>query len=326
MARSKTLHMVNHRIQIDQTDDPTDVTVSQVDLALELSKTLGRNIRQGNSFRIVGLQASLDHSSATDADTGIAAAVKVQYCPTNRHGVKAWQQMFTKWTKQKQLSGKIGQFVKFDDFEVCWSPGYNTGRTSTLYAGGMGDTTPEYVALYGSAASGSRTTLEDMYNSYQPVDLAGTDEFGVSIKSPKYTAHFPQASSINLHAHMSAAADWTQYIEGSVGVLSSSDANAASVHYMSGSAGGDLVTFGDENHLNAMTGVLLVSSVLLPHDVDSGPDPPTAETGWYLNLNIMVEGWSPLAKKAPRRKPRRTMKKKPARRTYKPRRTYRTRR
>jgi len=293
---SKTLHIVNHRIEVDQEDDPNTIFSSQVDLALALSKTLGRNIRQGQSFRVVGLKATLNHTSSDDADTGVAALVKVQYCPTNRHGVKGWQMAFNKWRKQKLLAGKVGQQVRYDDFEVAWASTYNTTRTSTLYAGGLGDTNTEKVCLYGSSASGVSSAIQDLYDSAHPIAEVSRDEFGVTIKEPKFTTAFPQPATLGLTAHMSANADWTQSVE----VLGVEDATAGSVHYMGGSAGADYLTFGDDNHINVMTGVMLATVALLPPDIDSGPDPPTAETGWYVDLDIMVEGWSSLLK-TPRR-------------------------
>lgn len=304
MPRSKSVHLVTQQIVVDQPDDPTAPITANIDLALLLSQQIGRNIRQGNSFRVVGVGATLGHSAITDdADTGIAANVNLRYCPTNRHGVKAWQQMFAKWKKQKQLSGKIGQYVKYDDFEVCWGAGANTSRTSTVFAGGMGDTAAEYIAIYDNASSGVRTTLSDMYNSYQPLDGAGTDEFGVSIKSPKFQTHFPQPALINTTAHLSANADWTQSVE----VLGVTDAVASSVHYMGASSESNMTYLPSDNHLNVMCGLFNVQAFILPPDVDTGPDPPTAETDWYLTITIAVEGWSSLAPK----------------RTYKPRRMAR---
>lgn len=292
---SKTLHVVNHRMVIDQADDPTTITVGQVDLALALSKTLGRNIRQGHSFRVVGINAALDHSSADDADTGLAAAVKIQYCPTNRHGVKAWNDMFRRWKRQKSLAGKVGQSVRYDDFEPGYGPLGITSRTSTLYASGLGDTTAESITLYGNASSGSRTSLEDSYNSRNPIPQASTDEFGVSVKSPKFTNHFPQEASLMTTAHMSAKAAWTRSITFSIGAVSGSDADAGSTHYMGGSASTGMLAFPGGGNIQAMCGLFQVSACLLPHDVDSGPDPPTAETNWYLDLTFFVEGWTPLA-------------------------------
>jgi hypothetical protein len=297
---SKTLHVVNHRINIDQTDDPTDLTTSQIDLALALSKTLGRNIRQGHSFRVVGVNAVLDHSMASDADTGLAAAVKLNYCPTNRHGVKAWNTMFKQWKRQKLLSNKVGQSVRYDDLELCFGGGYSTPRTSTIYASGLGDTTTEYISMYDNAASGLRTSLEDSYNSRNPIPQNSTDEFGVSIKEPKFTTHFPNRNSLMLTAHMSAKASWTRTIGFSAGIVTGTDADAGSTHYMGGSASTGMLSFPGGANIQAMCGLLQASVALLPHDVDSGPDPPTAEGNWYVDLTIFVEGWTPLAESAPR--------------------------
>lgn len=298
MARSKTLHIVNATIPVQNNDDPTTLASAQVDFALNLSKTLGRNIRQGHTFRLVGVGASLSHSTASDADTGMAAAVQVRYVPTNRHGVKAWQQMFSKWSRQKRLSGKIGSYVKYDDFEVAFEPVNISGRTSTLFAGGMGDTNAEAIAMLGTASSGNHTTLQDMYNSYQPRDNAGTDEFGVSIKTPKFTNHFPEPNSVHLTANLSSIPVYTD-LQDAFG--DGGEVDAQSVHLTGADANDGLMMLPTDNHLNIMCGLVQVNAVVLPPDIDTGDQPPTADD-FDLHMTFLIEGWSPLASKPKRKK------------------------
>lgn len=296
MARSKELHVVGGTWAVTQGNDPTTALVNdQFDLSIELSKRFGKNIRQGHAFRIVGYQAYLTPLGAGDADTGIAAAVELRYAPVTKHSVRAWRQMFTKWKKQKQLSGKVGQYVRYDDFELCYAAGLNTGRTSKIYAGGLGDTNEEYISIYDSASSGVRTGLADMYNSYQPVDGAGTDEFGVSIKDPKFTQYFPVEQRLSTVAHLSSIAQWTDIQEDGVIQLDTFEADPDSVHFMGASAGAPWVMLPADNHISVLAGLFRVLANIMPPDVDTGDNPPNAETSWGLHVNFMVEGWSPLA-------------------------------
>lgn len=295
MARSKELHVVGGTWAVTQGNDPTTAIVNdQLDLSIELSKKFGKNIRQGHSYRIVGYQAYLTPLGASDADTGIAAAVELRYAPVTKHSVRAWRQMFTKWRKQKQLSGKVGQYVRYDDFEVCFEPMHQTARTSTVLAGGMGDTAPEFVAIYGTASSGNRTTLSDMYNSYNPIPEASTDEFGVSIKDPKFTEYFPARGRLTTTAHLSSIAQWTDLEEGGI-VVDAMEADPESVHFMGADAGAPWVMLPSDNHISCLAGVLQVLANIMPPDVDTGDNPPQAETSWGLHVNLMIEGWSPLA-------------------------------
>lgn len=306
MARSKQLHVVNFTYEIEQPNDPTQIAVNaQADIALELSKQLGKNIRQGHAFRLVGYGAQIQQTSASsDADTGMAAAVRLGFAPVTKHSVKAWNQMFTKWQKQKQLSGKVGQYVRYDDFELAYKAAMNTSRTSTIFAGGMGDTTSEYITIYDNASSGVRTTIQDMYNSYQPIPEPSTDEFGVSIKSPKFSNFFPEERFLHTTAHLSSIAQWTRFDEVIPAVGTDYQAVADSVHYMGSSSESNMVFFPSDNHVSVLAGLMNVQAYVLPPDVDSGGLPPT-EDDFYLTVTLVLEGWSPLAIGAPQ--PRRKL-------------------
>lgn len=306
MARSKQLHVVNLAYSITAGNDPTVIAVNaQADIALELSKQLGKNIRQGHAFRLVGYGAQIQHNSASsDADTGMAAAVRLGYAPVTRHSVKAWNQMFTKWQKQKQLSGKVGQYTRYDDFELAYKAALQTSRTSTIYAGGMGDTTSEYITIYDAASSGVRTSIQDMYNSYQPIPEPSTDEFGVSIKAPKFDFFFPEERYLLTTAHLSSNAAWARWdeVNPTPGVADYL-ADGQNVHFMGGSSESNMVFFPADNHVSILAGLLNVQAYILPPDVDTGDLPPEADE-MVLTVTLVLEGWSPLAEGAttPRRK------------------------
>lgn len=318
MARSKQLHVINKSYVITQGNDPNTAAVDAViDTSLELSKLLGKNIRQGHAFRLIGYGAQLHSQSSGDIDTGMAAAVSLDYCPVTQHSVKAWNQMFKKWQKQKQLSGKVGRFVRYDDFEMSYAPTYNTSRTSTIYAGGMGDTTSEYINIFGSASSGVHTSIQDMYDSYQPIPEESRDEFGVSIKSPKFNYYFPLACRLTTSAHFSSIAQWARWNEvNPTPGVADYQADGPNVHFMGGSSESNMVFFPADNHISALAGLFRVQADILPPDVDTGDLPPTADT-LTLEITLVFEGWSPLAEgvtvprrklAAPKRKARRSRK------------------
>lgn len=294
---AKELHVLNFVYKVTQNNDPTSLEVNdQIDLALALSKKLGRNIRQGHAFKVRGIGAHLSPQGASDADTGMSATVGLIYAPVTKHSVSAWRQMFTKWQKQKQLSGKVGRYVRYDDFECAIRAGLNTARTSTVLAGGLGDTNPEHITIYDAASSGTRTSLQDMYNSYNPIPEESTDEFGVSIKSPKFTEFFPEPAALFCSATNSAMASWARWDEvnptpGVADYLASSE----NVHYMGADASTEYHMFPGNSYVNVLCGLFNVTAHLMPPDVDTGDIPPGAETNWDLNVTILVEGWTPLA-------------------------------
>ena len=236
MPRSKNLHVINFTREVTQPNDPTDIAVNaQIDMALELSKQLGRNIRQGQQFRLVGYGASLQTDGInSDVDTGMSASVRLGYAPVTKHSVNAWNMMFKKYLRQKQLSSQVGRYVRHDDFEACYKAALNTTRTSTLFAGGLGDTTPEYVSVYDNSSSGVRTSIADLYNSANPITPPSTTEFGATIKAAKYQNFFPEERYLFTTAHMSSIAQWTRWQPDIVG--GEFEYESDSVHYMGGSS------------------------------------------------------------------------------------------
>jgi hypothetical protein len=279
---------------------------AQMDLALLLSRKLGRNIRQGHSFKVKGFGAHLEYVGATDADTGLAASVGLLYAPVTKHSVAAWRQMFKKWQKQKQLSGKVGKYVRYDDFECAIRAGLETSRTSRVLVGGLGDSNDEAVTVYDAASSGLRTSLQDMYNSYNPIPEESTDEFGVSVKSPKFSEYFPEYVTLGTAAKASSIASWARYDEVNLtpGVADYL-ADADNVHYMGADAATELHMFPADSYINVLCGLFNVYGTLLPPDVDTGDIPPGAETNWDVVISVLVEGWTPLAEGGSRGRRRR---------------------
>ena len=173
MGRSKNLHIVQLEVDIVQPDDPENnwaQGVIQVDA--ELSKELGRTIRNGNSFRLVGYGSSLRGFSGTsDQDVGFAGVTAIQFCPVTKNGVGAWQSLQAQWIKQKQLSSSVGKYVRYDDFEVGWDSNdlLPAARNSTILMSGLADNTSEQIGLYGTSVDGAYVSLEGYFDNLNPI-------------------------------------------------------------------------------------------------------------------------------------------------------------
>ena len=163
MPRSKNLHVINFTREVTQPNDPTDIAVNaQIDMALELSKQLGRNIRQGQQFRLVGYGAfpSKLTVSTSDVDTGMSLpAFRLGYAPSYKHSVNAWNMMFKILRSEATLliSGSDDMSVTMTLEALCYKaappippvPALLVCRWSRRYQ------PPEYgVSVYDNSSSG----------------------------------------------------------------------------------------------------------------------------------------------------------------------------
>lgn len=306
MPRSKTLHKVTRTHTIEQPNDSTlEVIESQVDFSLELSRTLGRTIRQGQNFRVVGFNVTVTPSVLGDFDMGGAVVARSYYAPTTYHTSEAWRQVFAQWRKQKFLAGKVGRHMAYDDFEVAYTADHiSTGRTSTILGSGMGDTTPEHVVIYGGSTDGTDFSIQDYYNSQHPVGVASKDPFtNAPIKEPKFTVKFPGANYLTANATLSAQ----------VADLGSAQGDA----WFGGEASLSDIMFPSDNHVNVLAGVSGYKVWYIPPDTLS----QNADS-LVVTLEWLIEGWNTLVR-SPKKKSRRTMKKKSSSYRRKPRRSYR---
>jgi len=279
MARSKNLHFVQHEITIEQPDDPElnwAEGVIQVDQIL--SKELGRTIRNGNSFRLVGFGAALKgYDSSSDVDVGFAGTAAVQFCPVTKNGVGAWQSLQSQWMKQKRLSSSVGKYVRYDDFEVGWDATHflGVGRNSNILMQGLGDTADEAVVLYGASASGGHVTLESYFDNLNPIAAVSEDPFGAVIKTPKFTNKFPDYRTLIMPTTFSSLPNSLVPAEG----------------YAGGIANGDIQWLPSDNHISHMTGTVFFFFKGIPGDTSI----PIADE-LKLTVTLVYEGWAPLAK------------------------------
>lgn len=289
--------------EFNVSNDPEDSVRNEfIDLSLLLSEYYAKQVRQGNSFKVMGASAKLISRSQTDS--GAAASVKLSYCPAVKNARQAWNVMFNQWKKQKQLSAKVGRGMRFDDFELglTESSSYSSDRTSTIYGSGMGDTTTEKCVIWGDSSAGTDYSLSDVYNAMvKPMPTASKDPFtNVVIKDPKFTQTFPEEQHIWLTSVLSSTV--TAQLTGDM------------------LAGGDATTplkvFPEP--INMLAGLMKVNVYLVPDDTTL----QVADT-FAVSVTIHVKSWKPLVyrpksskkKSGGRRRGRRTYRKRSRRRT-----------
>ena len=284
MARSKNLHYVQHTVTVQQPEDPTQNWVDGVlQIDVNLSEQLGRTIRNGNSFRLVGYGSNLKgYIGASDQDTGFAGTAVVAFTPVTKNSVAAHQGLYKQWMRQKQLAGAVGAYVRYDDFEVGWSDGNKlpAARNSTMLATGLEDTNTESVVLYGNSVGGSAVSLETYYNNLNPVLAPSENPFGTEIKSAKFVDRFPDQVDLIMPTSFSAQ------------VESSWDPDAI----VGGIANGDIQWLPSDNHISHMTGTLFYYFKGVTQDTIG----PTADE-LKLTITLVYEGWNSLAPKSSRK-------------------------
>lgn len=278
--RSKNLHYVQHTVDITQSDNPEGNWASgviQVDKIL--SEELGRTIRNGNQFRLVGYGANLKgFTGASDLDIGFAGTAAVQFCPVTKNSVAAHQGLYKQWMKQKQLAGTQGAYVRYDDFEVGWD-GSNelpAARNSQLFTTGMGDTTEEDVVLYGASVSGGYVSLESYYDNLSPIAATSRNPFGSIIKTAKFEDKFPEWRTLIMPTSFT----------------SQTETSTLPDNYHGGIANGDMTWLPSGNHLSHMTGSLYFFFKGVSYHATTIP--PTVPDELRLTVTLVYEGWSSL--------------------------------
>ena len=299
MPRSKSIHFVQKTFNVVLPNDAQDtVFAEQVDLAAELSATLGHEIRQGQTFRVTGMQATIKaFDGGGDLDVGASTVVGAAYLPTNSHLRKAWNNVFQQWSKQKRLAGKVGAQTRFDDMEFAWSDATTvTGRTSTIYQD-LADSVPEKLVLTGSSTAGTDFSLQDYYNSSFSNHNPSRDHFtNVTVKQPKAGSElYPDQQVIYTTGTYSAMVD--------SGATPDYLGNAISMN--------EFQFFPADNHINVACGLMYLFGKVLPPDTGG----QTADE-FQIVVTIAVEGWSPLVYRKKSRKPKSRKSRRKSRRSY----------
>ena len=273
----------------DNSPETPNVT-AQVDLALLLSEHYGRNIRQGNSFKVNGVQAWLRPANLDTSefiDVGVSAAVKFAYIPTTGHSRRAWNNVFKQWKAQKNLAGAVGSQVRYDDMEFAWNATLATSRTSEIYSTGIGDGSTEYLCLTGTSSSGTDFCLNDYYNSSYAAPAASTNHFDNSvIKEPKFgTTPFPEIQAVYAAATNSAR----QGVLGENAIIGTSPEGLTSA--IADSEMNILPT-----PIHVLCGLMEVKAYIMADDTTD-----QIEEDMIIDLAISVVSWKPLVYR-PRRK------------------------
>ncbi|AXH78565.1 MAG: hypothetical protein [Circular genetic element sp.] len=278
--RSKTIHLVQHTVDITVPDEPGENWadgIIQVDVPL--SQKYGTTIRNGNQFRLIGYGSQLrGFNSSTDIDTGFGGVTTIQYCPVTRNSVGAHQKMFKAWMAQKKLASAVGAYVNYDDFEVGWAPNLElpTARQSTIRMEGLNDASLEKIVLYGNSVGGDVVSLEEFYDNLQPILPASETYTGAVIKEPKFTDRFPDISTIDMATTFSSVVDTASLPDSLAG----------------GIATGGMNWLPSDNHLSHLTGTLYYFFKGVPGD--TGAQLPDE---LKLVITLAYEGWSTVAPK-----------------------------
>ncbi len=174
-----------------------------------LSEYYGKNIRQGNAFKLKRIDMGIQPLTNDGADYDVGLAVQGQgvFTPCTKHTRKAWNQLFTEWKKQKSLRGAVGGVVRYDDFELAWNDAHAAAwsRVSTLHAGGIGDTDTEKLCIQGSSVTGQFLSLKDYYERRNPILPPSQFPLGGGVvKEPKFDTYWPENAELQVSASNSA--------------------------------------------------------------------------------------------------------------------------
>lgn len=286
---SKNVHIVRHIGNSTVPNDPSESVYGSIsDAALHLSDKYGRNIRQGNNFRLIGYGLQV---YVPGQDTGAAATCAITFVEPNQHLVKAWNNMFQQWKKQKQIEARVGRSVRYDDFELALNSGWVNNRTSHIYDNPFTATSgdPHNIGLAGdSDDANDYTSIADVYNSRFPPPAESTDHYGGGIKAPKFgTQYIDQNSDIYTTLICGAAASGMVDQNEGLGL----DVLGGGINL------GEINWLPADNHINVMCGLVDYQIRLYPEDTT---------TQWADNitwqLTLVYEGWSPLADSAKKSK------------------------
>ena len=201
--------IVSQDFPVHISNDPAENNIDQgkraIYLDMLLSEYYGKMIRQGSSFKIKGIQATLKPDiDASGIDVGMAADVVLSYVPTTKHSRFAWNKVYAAWRQQKKLATAVGGQIRYDDLEFGWNKneGVDRSRTSTIFGSGMSDGLEEKLVLTGASTPTAGTdigqySLEDYYNSsYQTPDPSRDPFTNTDIKEAKWGATpFPEIQS-----------------------------------------------------------------------------------------------------------------------------------
>lgn len=311
MARSKTVHIVSGYKEIEHPDSAENHLISQengmIDISKELSQKLGRTIKQGQSFRVIGVQCSLRPKVSgieIDPETGIAVQSRFTYVPTTRASASAWRDLNKHYWKQSAFRAGLGGKTRYDEFELAmYRSQASSSRTSRVYVGGLNDPSAEYCTLQGdyddedgvgNPYDPGTISIKALYDAKHPVPEGGAlkeDDLlfddSIQYKDPKFSSYFPATDT--LWCSSALTNEWTVHYN----VSMVPDFNKPT----GGTANNEWNWLPSDNHVDCLAGLMTLTCWGYPTDTAI----PLADS-FYLYWSVAIEGWTPLTHRPRRRR------------------------
>jgi len=189
------------------------VASGHIDLSMELSKLYGKNIRQGQTFKVKGIQASMKAANS-EYDVGISTMTRFAYCPSTKHTRKAWNMAYPTWMAQKKLRSGAMFGTRYDDLEYAYNVDHNSSRTSTLRQGGLADADEDKMYIYGNSNESSNVfALSDFYEQLKrPLPPSRYSAGEQVVKEAKFDDLFATQRYVSVASNASAMG-WQDEIE-----------------------------------------------------------------------------------------------------------------
>lgn len=165
------IHTLNYRI----TDIEKDSDSALLDLSGELSKQLQHQVRQGNYFKIVGIDMTLTDQGA--GDNGGQLNGYIEYYTPTRGRCKAYRDAFAAMRNAMKLQGISMSTNPNYDFRVKWTnftslpvngqvplknvASLNGSTELVLYGGALGDGSDEIFTVHNKAVTPVNTGTPD---------------------------------------------------------------------------------------------------------------------------------------------------------------------
>lgn len=280
------------KFQMEQPNNSATETTTHFYLDRIMSQKMGKNIRNGNIFKIKGYQVQAepkDTGATDDFDTGGALQGSIRYAPVTTHTVKAWKQGFYTWKKQQVMSSKFGQHNKFNDFEVSYSASNSLdSRISELMDNPLNSATgdPHKIGLFGvSNDSSNYTSLFDLYNSRNPIPQTPTTQYGTALKGVKYSSFIDNNTS---YSELPYTTINSAKVDGN-GALSNAQADQTTVWLPRAES--------------VLTGSMQISAKWTPEDTTV-----QIEDDMYINVIIWVQSFTSIIKSKGKRYARKSRK------------------
>lgn len=188
-------------------------TIGYVNAMRSLSASLGRNVIQAKTFRLVGMHLHLVNYADAAGDVGGSVSFSLRYCSPTRARVAAHERIMREYVgdvRDDSSVSKDRQLIVAYDNTMTVDP-----VESILYRAVAGADAPHRVHLLGASGAGNLGVFAD-YNTAFPV-TPGTATTG----QPDQDMYTERASQVEdtLSGHATLYAPFTEDIESVAGVM-----------------------------------------------------------------------------------------------------------